>query len=340
MLAGVLPPSAPVALVGFPNHSNPGDAAIWIGQLAALRRAGHPIAYMCDWLSYDERHLRRRAPGAVLLLHGGGNLGDLWLEHQRLRERLISAFPERQIVQLPQTISFSDPANLERARRVFDGHDDLTLLLRDRRSLRQAEDAFACRSLLCPDSAFALGALHRLGGAETAVVWVARTDTEARTDQRRSPPSPVGVREIDWLSEKPGDAGWDGAEARRRAATRGGGRLLERAPRLFDPLAPALWRLYERHARVRVQYGQRLLSAGRAVVTDRLHGHVLCVLMGIPHVLLDNSYGKNRTFFEAWTQEWPLARWADSPTTAVDALRELSAQGAGPRARKPARRPR
>jgi exopolysaccharide biosynthesis predicted pyruvyltransferase EpsI len=319
VLSDVVPRGAPVALIGFPNHSNPGDAAIWVGQLAALRRGGHRVAYVCDWLSYDERHLRRRAEDAVILLHGGGNLGDIWPEHQLLRERLVAAFPERRIVQLPQTMSFSDRRYLERARGVFDAHPDLTLLLRDHRSLAQAQEAFACRSLLCPDSAFALGPLRRLGEPDTDVVWLARTDAEAASGQG-GPPDAPGVRVIDWLSEKRGNPGWDGAEARRRFATRGGGRMLQRAPALADHAAPALWRLYDRHAELRVQYGRRLLSGGRGVVTNRLHGHVLSVLMGIPHVVLDNSYGKNRTFYEAWTQDWPLARWGSSAASALDEL--------------------
>ena len=36
------------------------------------------------------------------------------------------------------------------------------------------------------------------------------------------------------------------------------------------------------------------LRRGKVVITDRLHAHVLCLLLGIPHVLLDNNYGKVR----------------------------------------------
>ncbi|MGI8779095.1 MAG: polysaccharide pyruvyl transferase family protein [Solirubrobacteraceae bacterium] len=333
VIADVLAQRAPVALIGFPNHSNPGDSAIWVGQLAALRRGGHRIAYVCDWLSYDEQHLRRRAPDATILMHGGGNLGDIWPEHQRLRERIVAAFPDRRIVQLPQTLYFSDPRNLERARRVFDAHPDLTLLLRDQRSLVQSQDAFASRSLVCPDSAFALGPLPRLGEPDTDVVWLARTDAEAASDQAGGPPDAADVRVIDWLSEAPGDPGWNGAEARRRLATRGGGRVVAGLPALVDPLAPALWQLYDRHAELRVQYGRRLLSGGRGLVTNRLHGHILALLMDIPHVVLDNSYGKNRTFYDTWTWEWPRARWSSSPASALDELRALPDQEAARRAR-------
>jgi pyruvyl transferase EpsO len=47
--------------------------------------------------------------------------------------------------------------------------------------------------------------------------------------------------------------------------------------------------------------GCRLLSSGRLVITDRLHAHILNLLLGIPHAVLDNSYGKLGRFLEAWT---------------------------------------
>ena len=38
---------------------------------------------------------------------------------------------------------------------------------------------------------------------------------------------------------------------------------------------------------------------GRRIVTDRLHGHILAVMMGKGHTLYDNSYGKNASFCAA-----------------------------------------
>jgi len=55
-----------------------------------------------------------------------------------------------------------------------------------------------------------------------------------------------------------------------------------------------------------------VLSRGRVVVTDRLHGHILCTLLGIPHVLLDHGYGKVTNFYQTWTKRGALTRWARS----------------------------
>ena len=71
-----------------------------------------------------------------------------------------------------------------------------------------------------------------------------------------------------------------------------------------DPLA---------RSRIRVERGLRLLARGETVVTDRLHGHILALLLGIPHVVMDNDYGKVGAYIAAWTQASPLVRQARSP---------------------------
>jgi pyruvyl transferase EpsO len=58
---------------------------------------------------------------------------------------------------------------------------------------------------------------------------------------------------------------------------------------------------YEAAAKARVLRGCRLLSSGRVVITDRLHAHILCLLLGIPHSVLDNTYGKLGRFLDTWT---------------------------------------
>jgi pyruvyl transferase EpsO len=68
------------------------------------------------------------------------------------------------------------------------------------------------------------------------------------------------------------------------------------------------------------------------VVTDRLHGHILSVLLGIPHVLMDNSYGKNESFYATWTHDLDLVRWAkggDDPLQLAQSLVTDLAVGGG-----------
>lgn len=307
-LQPLLPPGSHCALLDFPNYANVGDNAIWLGELAYLRRAEVEIVYRSDQVAYSREQLGARIGDGTILLSGGGNFGDLWPAHQWFREEVVSAFPDHRIVQLPQTVQFTEESNLERARAVFERHSDLTIFVRDERSL---EVELGAAVALCPDMAFALGPLERPRPATKEVLWLLRSDHESaietdlgRTDWPddevpRGPKPPLSMSAARWFQEA-----WSPQVARRRV----GYRLLAA--------------VNDRLARARLARGLRTLSEGRVVVTDRLHGHVLSLLLGIPHVLLDSRHGKLRGFYETWTRGHELVQWADSTDEALQLARE------------------
>ena len=299
------------ALVDFPDHSNVGDSAIWAGALAFLADAGIAIGYRCEPESYNRHHLRRSVPEGPIFINGGGNFGDVWRRHQRLREAVVRDFPDRAIVQLPQTVHFERPENLAAARQRFDSHVNFTLLVRDHVSLQLVHNEFHVRTALCPDMAFYLGRIEREWRADVDILWLRREDRESAAG-KVAVPSDVVV--CDWLDDR--------VPALRRVR-----RLLRpmaaREPRALGVMNRALAEAYDRQARQRLRDGCRLLSRGRVVITDRLHAHILCLLLGIPHVLLDNSYGKVRRVHEAWTAGAAQVRWASSPAEALVAAQSL-----------------
>jgi pyruvyl transferase EpsO len=48
------------------------------------------------------------------------------------------------------------------------------------------------------------------------------------------------------------------------------------------------------------------------VITDRLHAHILSLLLDLPHAVLDNSYGKLHRFLDAWTGDAASVQRASS----------------------------
>ena len=307
-VGSLLPPGTRCALVGFPDHANVGDAAIWAGERALLERLGARVTYVSDERRFDPAALRARVGEGPVFLHGGGNLGDLWLHHQVFREKALQALAGSPVVQLPQSIHFGERENLARARRVFASHPRLTLLLRDQSSLELARNEFAeATSVLCPDMALALGLLSRSSAPGHDVVIVGRRDHE------RAPGS--GAASIQGLGPV---FDW-GSEGLPAAGLRRGLRLLLRPTAVFH-LRAHVW---DALARRQVAAGVRLLSRGRVVLTDRLHGHILALQLRIPHVVIDNSYGKLSSFLEAWTGGVSLVRRAEDPAGARVQARRL-----------------
>lgn len=320
VVSPLVPSGTRCAIVGFPNHDNAGDSAIWVGERMLLERLGALVVYACDVWTYSPDALAAALGDGTILLHGGGNLGDLWPRQQQLRESLLADFPGHRVVQLPQSIHFGEQASVDRFRGVVRAHGDLVVLARERQSL-EAATAFGAEAILCPDVAFVLGPIMPRERARVEIVWLARTDKESRFGGGHT--SSQEVLEVDWIRPVEDEPGWsEEATAALETVHALTARIQEGVP--AGPEADAaLLRAYDVVAAQRVERGCRILARGRVVITDRLHGHVLSLLMGLPNVVLDNTYGKPRAFYDTWTAPCELARWADSPGEALDIAQRL-----------------
>ena len=151
------------------------------------------------------------------------------------------------------------------------------------------------------------------GRVDIPILWLRRGDKESAVP---SPPQAnAGVVERDWLPRRPGDA------------SAGLSRLFERAlDRVARTNQRALLSLYDAVARQQLRHGISVLARAEVVVTDRLHGHILSVLLGKPNVALDNSDSKVKSFFETWTGPAGAGQWAASPEEALAQARQLRAQ--------------
>ena len=324
--ADLLPPGSRCALAGYPDHWNVGDAAIWWGTRRILNAIGVSVDYACDPWSYKPAALRTAVPEGPILILGGGNLGDAYRHEQSLRERILVDFPERRIIQLPQSIWFASPKRAEALADLLVHAGEVTLLLRDATSLAFAREKFCCDSALCPDAAVALDMADTGRPADVPLFALWRTDTEAGeawgagggdlvVEDWTTPGPEVGLMSTaamgfkEWVGDPPPEIG--SCPSRRRMAWR-------HLPWLWDHLAE------ERTLR-----GCRLLSRGRVVLTDRLHAHLLCTLMRKPHVVCDSANGKIFAYRDTWRIDDPLVRFASSRAEAVEHARDLLASMAG-----------
>ncbi len=74
-----------------------------------------------------------------------------------------------------------------------------------------------------------------------------------------------------------------------------------------------------------------MLSRGAVTITNRLHAHLLCLLLGQPHVVCNVANGKIFAYRDTWAPEgWgdaaPPVRFVTSPAEAVAAAHELLAE--------------
>lgn len=272
------------ALLDYPAHANAGDSAIWLGELALLNELrGVAPGYVSAWNNCDFEVLDRF--DGQILLHGGGNFGDLWPRYHGFRLAVLRRYRRRRVVHLPQTIHFQDPAKLEETRRAIGEHGNVMLFVRDVRSLDIAR-LFDCDVALAPDSAFMLD-LERSAQPSHDVLYLHRTDKE-KASREPTGRLPEGWCEADWSKAR---LSWRKYRLKAFAAQFAKG----------DPHRHRYREaLYRAVAAERMRRAVELLSSGRQVVTDRLHGHILSTLLDIPHDVLDNSYGKLSGFASTW----------------------------------------
>jgi pyruvyl transferase EpsO len=296
----LFPAGARLAYLDYPVHENVGDLLIMLGTERFFRDYRLDVRYRASAFNFRPPNFLRD-PTSVVICHGGGNFGDLYPTFHSFRESIVRRYPANRIVVLPQTVHFEDPERLRASKAVFGGHRDLHLLVRDEESFRIAREHFSDNVYLVPDMAHQLwpvsGVTPRAAKGSDRELLLIRRDGEGtplpETIERRA------AEFRDWKDLlKPTD--WYLLYAAVWA---------QRLDRRLGNTLPAGW-AWRRYAGMLVARGIRLFAGYERIVTSRLHGHILACLMAKPSVLLDNSYGKNSSYYRTWTSGIGAARLA------------------------------
>jgi pyruvyl transferase EpsO len=287
-----LPPARPVVYLDYPVHLNFGDILIMRGTERFFADYGYRVIERTGYMNFTAARRRAVPPNAVIVLHGGGNFGDLYPVHQHFREAVVRQFPEHPIVLMPQTVHFQSERARELSAAIFRQHRNLVLMVRDQRSLAAVADQFSPQVVLMPDMAHQLwdDAPPSAVGEAAGRVELWRADIEATAPPGEGQP-------VDWLDFVPV---WQ-----RRLFG-----LILRLHRLEGKTdlrlgAQQAWYAYCEALTGRMQahfapYGE--------VRTNRLHGMIFAALLGKSVVFDDNSYGKLGHYAGQWFDQHPGIR--------------------------------
>ncbi|MEO9945213.1 MAG: polysaccharide pyruvyl transferase family protein [Paraglaciecola sp.] len=314
VLSAIPPNATKIVLVDPPDHPNVGDSAILYGEMTFLS-VHFPNAKVnfVDYKSYanGQKYLLERAD--CILFHGGGNFGDLWKRHQNTRLRIMREFPNKPMLQFPQSIHFKDQNNIAEMAEVISKCADYTLVVRDKNSLAFAEKHFSCKTNLSPDMAFYMPKLTRLK-PHLDTFCLLREDKELLVDKTKAI---ISILDELTLTHKHED--WVIEEAPLKAKLND---LLCRWFKLHPSITPILQPIYEYirilYMRDNVKRGVKLLSSGKIVVTDRLHAMIMSHLLGITNYTFDSLGSKVASFYKAWLSDASITHLIDD----VDDLRE------------------
>lgn len=316
-VATLIPRARPVVYLDYPVHTNIGDLLIERGTEAFFERFGYEVIDQRSAYDFCARTMARVPDDATIVLHGGGNFGDLYDLHQPFREHVIRCFPNHRIVLLPQTLHFDSLERMKAAAAVFARHPDLHVCLRDTASLEIYRRYFSNPAYLIPDMAHFLWESAEVTSAVSGgkgTLLLVRRDKEW---QELIDPAAAGAAPVDWP---------DFIQAHETLVFRAlrkmhvkhsliGGRL---------PVYHA-WRAFVGGL---VGKAFREVGAYDAVVTNRLHAAIFGLLLGKPVTMSDNSYGKLSTYHATWLADMPSARLSVGATEAVPEAPRLRASAA------------
>jgi pyruvyl transferase EpsO len=278
-----------VALFDFPNYSNIGDSMIWRGQDRYLRETAKARVVAVKDIGTSSFRFPSLDRSVTILFQGGGNTGDLWPRIQEAREQVIERYPKNRIIQMPQSIHFEDETGYERVRQVYSGHQDFHFLARDSKSLELSKRLVGERGILCPDLALMLDPIAPRGTPRNTIISLLREDKEKNLAARQL--EDADSEKTDWIDEDITRTMKIGSRLRR---------FQNELPWDSDLMFTLKHLIYNRIARQRLERGIRLLSGHSVVITDRLHAYMLSCLLGIPTVVIDNSYGKIFSVIDTW----------------------------------------
>jgi pyruvyl transferase EpsO len=274
---------ASVSYIDIPSHYNTGDLFIYLGTECFFSKYNVDVRYRAIQSSVNKSSI---AKNDVIIVHGGGNFGDLYLKHHRMREAFLLEFSHKKIIFMPQSIHFNDEANIEETRVFFSKLKDVMLYVRDDESYKIGKKLTDNVELL-PDMAHSLHPLIEtceivnIQSEKKKVLNLKRVDCESVEDNRN-----VAKRSFDW-------------EDLCSSSDIIFNRLIQESKRL-PFIREQVLRLWTRQINYNVTSAINYVSNFDLVYTDRLHGFLIAYLLGKEVVLLDNCYGKISRYHSRW----------------------------------------
>lgn len=279
----------------LPYYNNIGDVLIWQGTLDFLKQVPYKCLYATDCKNYNKQKLNKET---IILLQGGGNWGDLYEDHQEFRKKVIQEFPQNKVIVLPQSIHYQDSNKLQTDIAFFKVYPNVTICTRDNQSFELASRCFPNNNvLLVPDMAFHLEA-SRFTTPNTIhnnkTLYFKRKDDEFNTKYRNiCIPKEADVS--DWPTFEHYPLKYLFIDI-----------LFGVPKRIIKNISPSFsHRLmdYKRKWFFKdnlIKIGIIFLNQYKTIYTTRLHAMILGILLDKQIHVIDNSYGKNFSYYDTW----------------------------------------
>lgn len=262
-----------IYLLNTPEHDNLGDQMIALASIEFLKKYfdKHNIVEIThDHFKYSKNILKRKIKNdALIIVHGGGYLGDLWEEEQKNFCEIIETFYLNKIIAFPQTVYFSDNTKINYYREKINKYKNLKIFARENNSYRFLIDNKFCDErnvFLVPDIVLSYPQQNFNTRRENILIC-------ARRDKEK-------ITSLDKIKV-----------------------ILEKEKILFDQTDTVIdcaINITKRDEILKNKFFE--FSKYKLVVTDRLHGMIFAYLTKTPCIAFDNISKKVSSVYE-WIKD-------------------------------------
>lgn len=263
------------------DYGNLGDVAITESQISFLKQnfpdyeiKEIPISQTYTYIKSLKRNLTKKD---IITLIGGGNISNLYEDIEIQRRFIISKFKKNRIVSFPQTVYFTDTKrgreSMKKTVKIYKKHHQLYLFAREEKTYDFFKNHFdSNRIFMCPDIVLSKTLTISYNKKKKAknIVFCIRNDKE----------SAISKEQLKDIRES----------------------IVDNTITFTDTQVP-----YNKMSiETRQQELKKIIEIftnSKLVITDRLHGMILCAITNTPCLAIDNSNGKVLGVYNKWLKK-------------------------------------
>lgn len=276
-----------VFLFGSPSYTNIGDQAIAYAEENFIKNHFPYYEYIeiMDYATDAGIEFVKEVikENDIVCFTGGGNLGNLYLDIEEDRRKVIQAFKDYKTIVFPQSVYFEDTeeGRLEnwKTQEAYHQNPNLTLVARESQTLDRFKETFRSNVIYTPDMVLSLDIEPR-DLQRDGVLFILREDKEKVTEEEF-------ISELMRWTEKI--------------------TYVERTDTVLTDIET-------------IDYGDRenyflkmldKIGSRKLIITDRLHAMIFSIMTKTPCLVFGNSYGKAKHSYRDWLEVLNFIEYTD-----------------------------
>lgn len=224
-----------------------------------------------SYLRWIKNHINKND---IIVLQGGGNLGNLYRKYEYIRRMIIKKFPDNKIIIFPQSVSYScdDKGKYESvvAKKIYSEHRNLTIFARDSYSYKLMRKLYQNVDIrLCPDIVFSLVNIVSEKDRQGIGICIRNDKESSLSDEDKKSLIEQVKSQYSYVNS-------------------------------FDTMIEYKKDIIGEERKKLVLSKLNEISQYELVITDRLHGMIFAYVTSTPCIALNNTTGKSFYAYQDW----------------------------------------